>query len=1394
MQPTMSTLHERSRSPRQFVRSSGAASSAGPAPPMPAPPMPAAPGGVQVRMTRSAASNLLEQVTITNFQDDSLGLAPLAEVAGILKNTIGEAFRAGLMFRLKFELTWHVTMADGTPSHYHMSFVLKVLPQVGEGEALEAHPIGGGAAPSITALLQHVRQMVHDKIDFMKERESGVTFDKIKQIRFTMIPHPREANIAERWGGRRAAIALSRGGCAVKLPMSLINKRCCRNILNRHDKYCFRCCMIAAARRFRQIPVEHPERPTEYFANAPGGRLPRDFVPVFDDVGMDFSMLEWPTPLSGLEAFERVNRVGVYVYTWCDEGEDGYGRMIRTPSRVFEHEVQLLLYKGHYLLVTRFPALMRMGGDRCRAHVCHRCLYTTRSIDKLEEHLARRPSCMSGHIGDQHQPHVVQQQERLLKLPQGAKSIERFRKQEHRFDVPIVVCADFETFQEACKEDRGLQTQVVGKMSGVASFGYYVSSRVPQIPSEVVMERKNADEFVLQMLKLGLRYRHFCRNPVPLAMTENDKLRFEMAERCYMCGCSGGGEDAPPLVRDHDHFTGNYRGAACSRCNAQAQLPKQIVVLFHNLEGFDGHEIVNAIVRLRCVEVVEPDDDDSDEEEDGGGYDDDDIDELFHNEAHGNAVVDRARLSKLRFSILANTTEKYMQISFGPAVFRDSFKFATASLDSLIKSQRKAAATLEESFPILSAHHPYMKRGGGGQRATLDLLLRKVPFAYSSMTDESYFSLPPVLEQRCYDNDLKDEPCSDKDYAMVQEVADHFKLEDQGQYHDLYLYTDVLALADCMEAYRAGWRRHCGLDLFASITLPSASYQAMLKQTGVRYQLITDERGGMELMNLLNSNVRGGASCIFQPFARANNPRILTAPTPVPGCDELHERVRNGGSVDWSSLPPDYVAWCKKEGYDRDEPVSWIVYVDANSLYPTTMTMPLPIGDYAKESLPDDHRAKLDHLHNVLENYTDDSSTGYLLEVSFRVPRRLHDELDYAPIAKREISLDELSNHQTAVGAALGSGSRTKKLVPDLGVHEKVLYHAGLLKFWADMGVQILDVHSVWSFSQTCWMSKYILAMAAKRTASKDPTERDCIKKAMNSLYGKMLQDKASQRNMIPFTCAKAFVKACSRPCFKDAHIMQVDSEPGMPFFALVEQAKRSGILLDSPRCAGFAILELSKLLMLRTHYGFFKGTYGPKAQLNFTDTDSLCYKIETPDVMKDMLKCVVQGAGRLQTMFDLGCALLDDDLERYTRDGEALEDLKEKLADLEGGLGHLKLENKTSFIREFVGLASKMYSLQMVDRDGKLTTERKGKGVPTFVLKKNAQHEDYKRMVFEPYESSATFSTLRSHNHVIEKLSVTKKMLTAFNDKVFQYDQLASRPLGHWRNSSADGFIPHSP
>jgi len=61
-------------------------------------------------------------------------------------------------------------------------------------------------------------------------------------------------------------------------------------------------------------------------------------------------------------------------------------------------------------------------------------------------------------------------------------------------------------------------------------------------------------------------------------------------------------------------------------------------------------------------------------------------------------------------------------------------------------------------------------------------------------------------------------------------------------------------------------------------------------------------------------------------------------------------------------------------------------------------------------------------------------------------------------------------------------------------------------------------------------------------------------------------------------------------------------------------------ILQNKPLYTGFVVLELSKVLMYQFHYEHILCQYGAdRARLLFTDTDSLCYQIQTDDLYQDM-------------------------------------------------------------------------------------------------------------------------------------------------------------------------------
>ena len=59
-------------------------------------------------------------------------------------------------------------------------------------------------------------------------------------------------------------------------------------------------------------------------------------------------------------------------------------------------------------------------------------------------------------------------------------------------------------------------------------------------------------------------------------------------------------------IRDHCHFTGKYRDAAHSICNLRFDVPKRILVVFHNWWNYDYHSIIKELAnkferQFECV-------------------------------------------------------------------------------------------------------------------------------------------------------------------------------------------------------------------------------------------------------------------------------------------------------------------------------------------------------------------------------------------------------------------------------------------------------------------------------------------------------------------------------------------------------------------------------------------------------------------------------------------------------------------------------------------------------------------------------------------------------------------------------------------------------------------------
>ena len=163
-------------------------------------------------------------------------------------------------------------------------------------------------------------------------------------------------------------------------------------------------------------------------------------------------------------------------------------------------------------------------------------------------------------------------------------------------------------------------------------------------------------------------------------MPLEDEDNYQNSQNCYICNQKINNKDR---VRYHCYITGEYRRAAHDQCR---KIPRKLPIIFHNLEGYDGHLIFRELNNFKDIDI----------------------------------------------QVIPKTNERYMSIIVNNSiVFLDSLQFCKASLDSL-------AGNLEDNdFKHLLSEFPKDK---------LELLKKKDAYPYEwvdSYRKFLYSRLPP---------------------------------------------------------------------------------------------------------------------------------------------------------------------------------------------------------------------------------------------------------------------------------------------------------------------------------------------------------------------------------------------------------------------------------------------------------------------------------------------------------------------------------------------------------------------------------------------------------------------------------------------------------------------------
>ena len=113
---------------------------------------------------------------------------------------------------------------------------------------------------------------------------------------------------------------------------------------------------------------------------------------------------------------------------------------------------------------------------------------------------------------------------------------------------------------------------------------------------------------------------------------------------------------------------------------------------------------------------------------------------------------------------------------------------------------------------------------------------------------------------------LKDSGVNEKEYEKAVNVWKVFKIKNLGEYHDLYLKTDVLLLVDVFGKFVETCLNYCRLDPCHYFSSPRLSWDAMLKMTGIKLELISD----VEMHLFIEKGMGGGISYVSKRYSRVD--------------------------------------------------------------------------------------------------------------------------------------------------------------------------------------------------------------------------------------------------------------------------------------------------------------------------------------------------------------------------------------------------------------------------------------------------------------------------------------------------------------------------------------------
>ena len=466
---------------------------------------------------------------------------------------------------------------------------------------------------------------------------------------------------------------------------------------------------------------------------------------------LNYDGIDFPLSQKHYNKVEKQNSIRINVFGY----EDGQPFPINISKETFEDQMNLLLItkdeKKHYVLIKDFNAFMyNQSKHKERKHFCMYCLQCFSSERVLANHVN---NCLTIN-GAQ-----------AINIPKQGENILKFNNFHKQLPVPFVIYADFEAItkkvqgceqSEEMKKDKDRRSYTEAYQTHEdCGYGYKVVCCYDDKYSKYTHTYRGENAVYKFMEKMLEEVEH-CKAVIkkhfnkPLVMTEVDEQHFKTMDGCHICGEKYTDKDV--RVRDHCHITGKFRGSAHQECNLKLRIKPEnlkIPVIFHNLRGYDSQFIMQQIGEI------------------------------------ANMYAYREKKGKeqpLTINAIPNNMEKYMAFMLGNHLtFINSFQFMGSSLDKLVSNL--------PNYNLI-----YTSEVFKGKR--LNLMSQKGVYPYDFMDSFEKFNQTELPTKDQFYSVLNDQHITDDEYDHANKVWNTFMIKTMGEYHDLYLVSDLLLLTD----------------------------------------------------------------------------------------------------------------------------------------------------------------------------------------------------------------------------------------------------------------------------------------------------------------------------------------------------------------------------------------------------------------------------------------------------------------------------------------------------------------------------------------------------------------------------------------------------------------------